>query len=61
MCRKPSELARGVLPIIIELIITFAILTASIYLLTNKTENGHAREAAMWLLGALMARWSRSR
>jgi hypothetical protein len=40
-------------------ILNLTILVAALYLLTSKTEDGHSREIAMWLLGALMGYWLR--
>jgi hypothetical protein len=48
-----SEIAR------LKTVLTLAIVSVALYLLVAKTENGPAREVAMWLLGALMGYWFR--
>jgi hypothetical protein len=39
--------------------LSLAIAAVALYLLLTQPEQGHAREAAMWLLGALMGYWLR--
>jgi hypothetical protein len=37
--------------------LSLAIAVVALYLLLTRPEEGHAREAAMWLLGAIMGYW----
>jgi len=43
----------------IRLALSLPIIVTSLYLLLKKTEDGHAREVAMWLLGTIMGYWLR--
>ena len=38
----------------VRAVLTLSIVAVALYLLVAKTENGPAREVAMWLLGATM-------
>jgi hypothetical protein len=44
---------------IVKPVLSLAVGAVALYLLVKKTENGHAREYAMWLLGALMGYYLR--
>jgi len=39
--------------------LSLAVGAVALYLLIKKTDNGHAREIAMWLLGTLLGYWLR--
>jgi hypothetical protein len=43
----------------VKVALSLAIAAVSLYLLVERSEDSHAREVAMWLLGALMGYWLR--
>lgn len=40
-------------------VLSLAVAAASLYLILKKTDDGHAREIAMWLLGFVLGYWLR--
>jgi hypothetical protein len=40
-------------------ILSLAVVAVALYLIIAQTENGHAREVAMWLIGFILGYWLR--